>query len=81
MRAELIGEKGISGDAADAIGRFVQLRGEPKALHTQLSADPTFSAHPGAAAALTDLGLLFRYLEAYGALGKIVFDLSLARGE
>ena len=41
---------------------------------------PTLAQHPGSAAALTELRTLFEFLDAMGALGPIVFDLSLARG-
>ena len=55
--------------------------GEPKALLAQLTAPGhALAEHPGSAAALAELGLLFGYLDAMGALGRIVFDLSLARG-
>jgi histidyl-tRNA synthetase len=81
VRAEMIGEKGLSEASADAIGAMVQLRGEPRALLAQLTAPGSaFAAHPGAAAALREMGILFGYLESYGVLGKISFDLSLARG-
>ena len=38
------------------------------------------SLHAGSAAALSELRTLFEFLDAMGALGPIVFDLSLARG-
>ena len=38
------------------------------------------SLHAGSAAALAELRTLFEFLDAMGALGPIVFDLSLARG-
>lgn len=53
----------------------------------QSKADPGCLPHapapypiPCAVEALAELKLLFTYLQALGALGPIVFDLSLARG-
>lgn len=57
------------------------LRGEPNALLSKLtSPDSPFAGHEGSSQALNELGLLFNYLEALGSLGRIVLDLSLARG-
>jgi histidyl-tRNA synthetase len=94
VRREMVEDKGLAEEAADAIGRFVVLKGEPRALLATLTGDAdassadaaalaTLAAHPSAAAALSDLALLFDYLEAMGGpdlLSKISFDLSLARG-
>ena len=43
-------------------------------------AEHALALHPGSAAALGELRLLFGYLSSMGALGSVVFDLSLARG-
>jgi histidyl-tRNA synthetase len=57
------------------------LRGEPKELLARLTApDHALAQHPASAAALAEMGLLFGYLDAMGALHRLVFDLSLARG-
>uniref|UniRef100_A0A383VD50 Histidine--tRNA ligase, cytoplasmic n=1 Tax=Tetradesmus obliquus TaxID=3088 RepID=A0A383VD50_TETOB len=81
VRAEMVEEKGLPGDVADAIGQFVVLRGEPRQLLATLTAsDHPLAQHPDSAAALAELSQLFDYLEAFGALGPISFDLSLARG-
>lgn len=80
VRAEMIHEKGLSEATADKIGEIVKLNGHPLELHARLTADNTFGSHPGAASALADLGLLFRYLSAMGGLDRVSFDLSLARG-
>jgi histidyl-tRNA synthetase len=80
VREELIGEKGISPAAAEAVGRLVQRSGRPQELLAALQAEGTFAAQEGGRAALEDLGLVFKYLEAMGALQCITLDLSLARG-
>ncbi|KAI8463085.1 MAG: hypothetical protein J3K34DRAFT_158180 [Monoraphidium minutum] len=81
VRREMVEDKGLPGAVADKIGEFVVLRGEPNALLAKLTeAAHPLALHPGSAAALADLGALFGYLAAMGALGRISFDLSLARG-
>ena len=68
VRRELIEDKGIDAAAADTVGRLVQLRGVPRELLARLRAERTFGSHAGAAAALDELELLFKYLEGMGAL-------------
>jgi len=82
VRSEMVDEKGLDPAAADIIGQFVVLRGEPRQLLNKLSApDHPLQRHPGGAEALAELGLLFDYLEVMGgAIEPVVFDLSLARG-
>jgi len=80
VREELVGEKGVAPASADAVGVLVQRAGAPLELLAALQAEGTFAAQPGGRAALEDLALLFRYLQAMGALGHITLDLSLARG-
>ena len=84
VREELVSEKGVSGAAADEVGRLVQRSsagsGSPLALLAALQSEGTFAGEAGGAAALSELALVFRYLEAMGALGHITLDLSLARG-
>lgn len=75
-------DKGLPPAVADRIGEFVVLKGEPRALLAKLTAPGhALAGHPQSAAALADLGLLFGYLDAMGgALRRLSFDLSLARG-
>ena len=84
VRREMIEEKGLMADVADRVGTFVALRapqGKPGELLRMLqSPESPFGAHAGAAAALSDMALLFDYLEAMGAAQHFVLDLSLARG-
>jgi histidyl-tRNA synthetase len=81
VRAEMVDDKGLPPAAADRIGELVQLRGAPRALLAELCAEgQALGAHPGAAAALAELRILFDFLDDMGALGPVSFDLSLARG-
>ncbi|GJP47170.1 hypothetical protein CLOM_g6397 [Closterium sp. NIES-68] len=82
VRTEMIEEKGLLPEVADRIGEFVVRKGEPHHLLAALQApDSPFAGHADSQAALAELGLLFDYLAAMGgAVRRVVFDLSLARG-
>ena len=84
VRREMVEDKGLSEQQADAVGTFVQLRtevGEPRELLARLTGpDSPFGGHAGAAAALGEMGTLFDYLEAMDCLQFFSFDMSLARG-
>ena len=77
---EMVEEKGLPAAVADRIGQFVLFRGEPQELWTKLSDRQVFGDHSLAAAAMSDLNTLFKYLDAMGTLKHVSFDLSLARG-
>ncbi|CAI5465752.1 unnamed protein product [Closterium sp. Yama58-4] len=82
VRTEMIEEKGLQPEVADRIGEFVKHKGEPHHLLATLQApDSPFAGHADSQAALAELALLFDYLAAMGgAVRRVVFDLSLARG-
>ena len=84
VRREMVEDKGLSEQQADAVGTFVQLRtevGQPRELLARLTGpDSPFGGHAGAAAALGEMGTLFDYLEAMDCLQFFSFDMSLARG-
>ncbi|KAF2984831.1 hypothetical protein EK904_014648, partial [Melospiza melodia maxima] len=79
VRSEMVGEKGLSPEAADRIGEYVQLHGGLDLIE-QLLQDPQLSQNKVAKEGLGDMKLLFEYLTLFGITGKISFDLSLARG-
>ncbi|XP_065705024.1 histidine--tRNA ligase, cytoplasmic-like isoform X2 [Patagioenas fasciata] len=79
VRSEMVGEKGLSPEAADRIGEYVQLNGGLD-LVERLLQDPKLSQNKLAKEGLGDMKLLFEYLTLFGIAGKISFDLSLARG-
>ena len=80
VKIEMVNEKGLDASVADAIGTFVLNAGPPMELLHQLVTENKFGGHKGADAALSDLNVLFEYLEAMNSLQFISFDLSLARG-
>jgi histidyl-tRNA synthetase len=79
VRKEMTEEKGLDGDVADRIGEWALLKGQHDLLE-KLRADEKIAANESMKQGLTDMGLLFDYLEAFGVLDRISFDLSLARG-
>uniref|UniRef100_A0A8D2PCC9 histidine--tRNA ligase n=1 Tax=Zosterops lateralis melanops TaxID=1220523 RepID=A0A8D2PCC9_ZOSLA len=79
VRSEMVGEKGLSPEAADRIGEYVQLHGGLELIERLLQ-DPKLSQNKLAKEGLGDMKLLFEYLTLFGITGKISFDLSLARG-
>ncbi|NXV01244.1 SYHC protein, partial [Cettia cetti] len=79
VRSEMVGEKGLSPEAADRIGDYVQLHGGLDLIERLLQ-DPKLSQNKLAKEGLGDMKLLFEYLTLFGITGKISFDLSLARG-
>lgn len=79
VRKEMTEEKGLDGEIADRIGEWVVLRGRHELLE-KLRSDEKLSANESMKQGIADIALLFDYLEAFGALDKVSFDLGLARG-
>ncbi|EGG20692.1 histidine-tRNA ligase [Cavenderia fasciculata] len=80
VRKEMVEEKGLDGEVADRIEKFVKLNGHPRTLMAQIRAEKLCDGHKDAIATLDQLDVLFTYLEAMGCLDRVSFDLSLARG-
>ncbi|KAI9082182.1 hypothetical protein K1719_035922 [Acacia pycnantha] len=81
IRIEMVEEKGISAETADKIGTFVKEKGPPLALLSKFKQEGSaFLEHAGSVDALNDLEILFKALDKSKSIGKVVFDLSLARG-
>ncbi|TVU12068.1 hypothetical protein EJB05_45693 [Eragrostis curvula] len=81
VKKELVDEKGISDETADAIGNLVKTRGHPLEVLEELrKGGSKFMENGGSVVALKELDILFQALEKANAIDKIVFDLSLARG-
>lgn len=79
VKHEMVVEKGLDEAVADRIGTYVQRRGGRELL-AELKADAELTKNARAVEGLDDMELLFQYLEVYGVLDRISFDLSLARG-
>uniref|UniRef100_A0A1A9WVB4 histidine--tRNA ligase n=1 Tax=Glossina brevipalpis TaxID=37001 RepID=A0A1A9WVB4_9MUSC len=79
VRKEMIEEKGLSPETADKIGEYVQLSGDNELIE-KLLADEQLKNIPVAVKGLEDMQLLLKYCNIMGLNGKIIFDLSLARG-
>lgn len=80
VRKEMVEIKHLDASVADKIQTFVSLSGSPKVLLKKILDEKMCETNEQAKQALTEMELLFDYLECYGVLDKVVFDLSLARG-
>ncbi|PWY80699.1 histidyl-tRNA synthetase [Aspergillus heteromorphus CBS 117.55] len=79
VRKEMVEEKGLDGAVADNIEKYVNQKGGRDLLDNLLK-DEALVANASAKAGLEEMGLLMDYLEAFGVLDRISFDMSLARG-
>ncbi|KPM40671.1 Histidine--tRNA ligase, mitochondrial [Neonectria ditissima] len=79
VRKEMVSEKGLDEDVADRIGKWVVLKGKHDLLE-KLRSNEELAANESMKKGMDDIALLFDYLEAFNALDRVSFDLSLARG-
>ena len=79
VRQEMVEMKGLDGDVADRIEGYVTRKGGRELL-LELKEDEKLMENAKASTGVERMGLLMDYLEAWGALDQISFDLSLARG-
>jgi histidyl-tRNA synthetase len=79
VREEMVGEKGLSGEAADLIGEYVQLSGGPE-LVEKLQADARLKNSKAAGEGLEAMKLFLHYCTLYDLSDTVKLDLSLARG-
>ena len=83
VREEMI-QKGITGDVADNIWKYVQLKGAGKealSVIETLKVDEAIAANTRAMEGIADMERFFKYCSLMGvADGCVSFDLSLARG-
>ncbi|KAL8830501.1 MAG: hypothetical protein Q9170_005704 [Blastenia crenularia] len=79
VRKEMVEEKGLQEHVADSIWEFVQRKGGKEVLEG-LREIEALKSNENMKKGMDDMGLLFEYLESFGILDKIEFNLSLARG-
>ena len=79
VRKEMVEDKGLSEEVADRIWELVQRKGGRDVLQ-YLQGEENLKANTSMAKGMEDMDLLFEYLEAFGILDKVEFNLSLARG-
>lgn len=79
VKKEMIDEKGLDEATADRIGEFVRLSGGVE-LVEKLLKDEKLKKVPAAVEGLEGMKLLLKYCAIFGVGGRVVFDLSLARG-
>ena len=79
VREEMVGTKGLEGEVADRIQGYVTRKGGRELL-MELKKDEKLMTNAKARTGVEEMELLMDYLEAWGVLQNISFDLSLARG-
>ena len=79
VRKEMTEEKGLDGEVADRIGEYVVQKGGQDLL-AKLQKDERLTSNESAKAGLSDMDLLFTYLQSFDVLDRISLDMSLARG-
>lgn len=83
VRKEMVEVKGLDPIAADKIEEYVKYSGKGEdaiELCKKLIEHPELQKNNDAIAGIKDLQLLFSYLQIFGVLENVHFDLSLARG-
>ncbi|WZY74462.1 hypothetical protein YC2023_006702 [Brassica napus] len=81
VKKEMVEEKGLSSEVADRIGSFVKEKGAPMELLNKLRQEGSeFLGNKSSKEALDELSIMFEALERSKCSGRVVFDLSLARG-
>ncbi|KAK0117514.1 Cytoplasmic and mitochondrial histidine tRNA synthetase [Cadophora gregata] len=80
VKKEMVDEKSISDEIADKIGEYVTHSGDIREMLQFLKSDAKLSANENVKAGIDDMSLLITYLEAFGVVSDVSFDLSLARG-
>ncbi|KAH6700178.1 histidyl-tRNA synthetase [Verticillium dahliae] len=79
VKKEMTAEKGLDEEVADKIGEWVILEGKQDVIE-KLRADEKMAANELIQQGLSDMEILFEYLEVFGCLDRVSFSLSLARG-
>jgi len=79
VRKEMTEEKHLDPQIADRIGEYVKLKGSEDLL-AQLLGDQNLVANKTAKEGLEEMKLLMSYMNVFGIMPRISFDLSLARG-
>ncbi|RKP11980.1 hypothetical protein BJ684DRAFT_23161 [Piptocephalis cylindrospora] len=79
VKKEMVEEKGLEASVADKIGEYVKLKGGRDLLE-KLQKDAILTGNTKAVEGLSDMSLLFTYLDTFKVTQHVSFDLSLARG-
>ncbi|KIX02699.1 uncharacterized protein Z518_08641 [Rhinocladiella mackenziei CBS 650.93] len=79
VKREMVEMKGLDEAVADKIQTYVTRKGR-KDLLEELQKDETLMSNAKANKGIGEMEILMEYLSAWGALDKVSFDLSLARG-
>eukprot|EP00871_Galdieria_phlegrea_P005312 jgi/Galph1/5782/GphlegSOOS_G4443.1 len=78
VKQEMVQQKGLDSHIAERIGFYVLQKDTPWEMLHSLRQDSALQSI--ASAYLDEMEMLFKYLDAFGVIDKLLFDLSLARG-
>ena len=77
VRKEMVEVKGLAGEVADKLSKYILKKNEPMALYEELSGDEELMKNEGLKKALDEMKTLFTYLQCYKCLKYVSFDMSL----
>jgi len=81
VRKEMVEEKGLDGEVADAIYKNISVKGQPSEVIEALKANDKFMTNENTKLGLESTDLLLKYSMLMGVDESVLnFDLSLARG-
>jgi histidyl-tRNA synthetase len=80
VKKEMVVDKNQPEEVADRISKYVLIKGSLREVIEQLKSDESLMTNPDAAAGVNDMETAAPYLEAFGVVDFLRFDLSLARG-
>ncbi|ODQ65930.1 histidyl-tRNA synthetase [Nadsonia fulvescens var. elongata DSM 6958] len=80
VKKEMMVEKNQPEDVVDRIGKYVLLKGSFRETLDVLKADEVLLSNESAAAGIKEMETAAAYLESFGIIDYLSFDLSLARG-
>merc|ERR1712176_39270 len=73
-------EKGITGEQAEGIYRYLGIKGNFESVKATFENDAAIMSVGGFPEALAELEQLFMIVESYGWRDKVLFDMSMVRG-
>lgn len=80
VKKEMVVDKHQPEEVADRIGEYVRIKGNFKEVLDKLTADEALMSNASASAGIKEMATAYSYLQAFGIVDYLSFDLSLARG-
>lgn len=80
VERELIEDKGLTKEMTTKLHKFIVVKGEPQEMIKLIESEGLFNKNSKGEEGMTEMKLLFSYLQDLGVSSRVTFDLSLARG-